>query len=153
MKSSRLPDSLSGKWRSPHWQGYLRLDFETRDTAVGNNAALSERWTQLLNRSLLSVSCDFPFKNIYSAGLFLMGRQSVLQEARRLKGRGRRNGSQADARFAFCRACSSGHGESWSDVADGVFWSCNQLIPRSHSAHFLFFAHERFAMFLSSTRL
>lgn len=32
VKSSGLRGSLSGKWRSPHWQGYLRLDFETRDT-------------------------------------------------------------------------------------------------------------------------
>lgn len=102
MKSSQLWDSLSGKWRSPHWQDYLRLDFERRDTAVGNNAALSERWTQLLNRSLLSVFCVFPFKNIYSAGLFLMGRQSVVREAGHLEGRGwRRSSSQADAWFAL----------------------------------------------------
>lgn len=137
--------SLAGLFKTRLWN--------TRHSAVGNNAALSERWTQLLNRSLLSVSCDFPFKNIYSAGLFLMGRQSVLRAARRLEGRGGRNGSQADARFAFCRACSSGHGESWSDVADVVFWSCNQLIPRSHRSRFLFFAHKRFATLLSSARL
>lgn len=32
VKSGGLWNSLTGKWWSPHWQGYLRLDFETRDT-------------------------------------------------------------------------------------------------------------------------
>ena len=59
-----------------------------------------------------------------------MRRQSVLRGARRSEGRGGRSSSQADARFAFCRARSSGCGESWSDAADVVFWSCNPLIPR-----------------------
>lgn len=31
VKPSQLWDSLSGKW-SPHWQDYLRLDFERRDS-------------------------------------------------------------------------------------------------------------------------
>lgn len=31
VKSSGLWNSLTGKWWSPHWQGYWRLDFETRD--------------------------------------------------------------------------------------------------------------------------
>lgn len=73
-----------------------------RHSAVENNAALSERWTQLLNRSLLSVSCDFPFKNIYSAGLFLMGRQSLLKEARHLERRGMRKCSLANTQPALC---------------------------------------------------
>lgn len=102
--------SLAGLYKTRLWN--------TRHSTVGNNAALSERWTQLLNRSLLFVSCYFPFKNIYSDGLFLMGRQSILKEARHLEGRGGRNCRQANAWFAFCRACSSGHGESWGDIAD-----------------------------------
>lgn len=32
VKPSQLWDGLSGKWRSPPWQDYLRLDFERRDT-------------------------------------------------------------------------------------------------------------------------